>query len=162
MTHQNSSATIYGPLFKDFDKLFVGFDGQFNRLVKMHDELAKNIPNYPPYNIRKTGENVYTIEIAVAGFAKSQIDIEIDGDKLIVRGNAAEDDSNDYMFKGIAQRAFTRTFALNDQVVVRGASMINGMLKVALERILPVQKQPRRIEVEDGDVPKGKRTLLQE
>ena len=71
MTH----LSIFGPGFKpqDFDKFFVGFDDQFNRIAKMHDDLTKNIPNYPPYNIRKTGDNTYVIELAVAGFAKLRI-----------------------------------------------------------------------------------------
>ena len=60
---------------KDFDKFFVGFDDTYNRLAKMHDDLTKSIPNYPPYNIRKTGDNTYSIEIAVAGFAKQDIEI---------------------------------------------------------------------------------------
>ena len=88
---------------KDFDKFFVGFDDQMSRLQKLHDDVTKNIPNYPPYNIRKTGDNTYTIELAVAGFGQSEIDIELDGGRLIVRGNASTDaDANDYVFKGIA------------------------------------------------------------
>lgn len=137
---------IFGQ-FKDFDKFFVGFDDQFNRMQKMHADLAKNIPNYPPYNIKKTGENTYVIELAVAGFSKSEIEIEIDGGKLIVRGNTSEDSSTDYLFKGIANRAFTRSFALNDQVEVKDAELFNGMLKVFLERIVPEEKKPKKIEV---------------
>jgi molecular chaperone IbpA len=68
---------------KDFDKFFVGFDDQFNRLSKMHDDLTKAIPNYPPYNIKKTGDNTYVIELAVAGFAKQDIEIELADGKII-------------------------------------------------------------------------------
>lgn len=140
---------------------FVGFDDQFNRLSKLHDDLTKNIPNYPPYNIKKTDENKYTIEIAVAGFSKSEIDIEFVEDKLIIKGNAKDDTTSDFLFKGIAARAFTRTFALNDQVEIKDAELINGMLKIALERIIPDHKKPRKIEIKANDK-KGKKELLLE
>ena len=73
-------------LFKDFDKLYVGFDDQFNKLAKIHDDLTKNIPNYPPYNLRKTGDNTYVVELALAGFAKQDIEIELADGKLVVKG----------------------------------------------------------------------------
>ena len=134
--------------FKDLDKFFVGFDDQFNRMQKLHEDLTKNIPNYPPYNIRKTGDNTYTIEMAVAGFGQSEIDIEIDGGKLIVRGNvSAENEANDYVFKGIANRAFTRSFAIDDQIEVKDAELFNGMLKIALERLIPEDKKPKKVAV---------------
>jgi molecular chaperone IbpA len=149
----------FGPGFKDFDKFFVGFDDQFNRLQKLHDDFAKNIPNYPPYNIRKTGDNNYTIELAVAGFGQSEIDIEIDGGKLIVRGNVGNDtETNDYLFKGIAARAFTRSFAIDDQVEVKGAELFNGMLKIALERMIPEEKKPKKVQIKT----KGQKQLLTE
>lgn len=139
--------SIFGQI-KDFDKLFVGFDDQFNKIAKLHDDLTKNVPNYPPYNIRKTGENTYAIEMAVAGFSQSEIDIEIDGGKLIIRGNVAqENESNDYLFKGIANRAFTRAFAIDDQIEVKDAELFNGMLKVFLERVIPEHKKPKKIDV---------------
>ena len=147
---------------KDFDKFFVGFDEQFNRMAKLHDDITKNIPNYPPYNIKKTGDNSYVIELAVAGFAKQDIEIEFADDKLIVKGNTREDES-DYLFKGIAGRNFTRTFALNDQIEIKGAEMFNGMLQIALERIIPEHKKPKKIEVkETGTSTKSKKELLLE
>jgi len=139
--------TFFNPSsFKDFDKFFVGYDDQFNRLAKLHDDITKNIPNYPPYNIKKVDENKYTIEMAVAGFSKSEIEIEFVEDKLVVKGNANED-NDDYLFKGIAARNFTRTFALNDHIEIQGADMINGMLKIFLERIIPEHKKPKKIEI---------------
>jgi len=139
--------TFFNPSsFKDFDKFFVGYDDQFNRLAKLHDDITKNIPNYPPYNIKKVDENKYTIEMAVAGFSKSEIEIEFVEDKLVVSGNANED-NDDYLFKGIATRNFTRTFALNDHIEIQGADMINGMLKIFLERIIPEHKKPKKIEI---------------
>jgi molecular chaperone IbpA len=134
--------------FKDVEKFFVGIDEQFMRLQKLHDDVTKNIPNYPPYNIRKTGDTTYTVELAVAGFGQSEIDIEIDGGKLIIRGNvSAENDANDYLFKGIANRAFTRSFALDDQVEVKDAELFNGMLKIALERLVPEEKKAKKVPV---------------
>jgi molecular chaperone IbpA len=152
-------SSIFGQQYKDLDKFFVGFDDQFNRLQKLHDDLTKNIPNYPPYNIRKTGDNTYTIELAVAGFGQSEIDIEIDGGKLIIRGNVGNDtEANDYLFKGIATRAFTRSFAIDDQVEVKGAELFNGMLKIALERMIPEEKKPKKVQIKA----KGQKQLLTE
>jgi molecular chaperone IbpA len=135
---------------KDFDKFFVGFDDQFNKMSKIHDDFTKHIPNYPPYNIRKVDDNHYVIEIAVAGFSKSEIDIEFADDKLIVRGNALDDnDATDWLYRGIANRNFTRTFALDDKIEIKGAALINGMLKIALEKIIPDHKKPKKIEVSE-------------
>ncbi len=142
--------TLLHPQFKDFDKFFVGFDEQFNRIAKMHDDLTKNIPNYPPFNIKKTAENKYVIEMAVAGFTKQELEVEFEGEKLIVRGKANEDNSAlEWIHKGIAGRNFTHTFALNDQVEIKGAELINGMLKIALERIIPEHKKSKKIDIHD-------------
>jgi molecular chaperone IbpA len=145
MTH----LSVFGPGFKEFDKYFVGFEDQFNRLSKMHDDLTKGIPNYPPYNIKKTGENTYAIELAVAGFGKQDIEIELEDGKLVVKGSTSDNTDENYLFKGIANRAFTRAFALNDQIEVKDAEMINGMLKIFLERIIPEHKKPKKIAVKE-------------
>jgi molecular chaperone IbpA len=150
---------VFTDQLKDFDKFFVGFDDQFTRLQKMHDDLTKNIPNYPPYNIKKIDDTHYVIEMAVAGFGQNEIDIEIDGDKLVVKGNVTSTEPEDnFLFKGIAARAFTRAFALNDQVEVKDAELFNGMLKIALERMIPQEKKPTKVPVKAG---KSKQ-LLQE
>lgn len=149
MTDFNIGKIAFGPGFKDFDKFFIGFDDQLNRLAKLHDDVTKNIPSYPPYNIKKVDDSKYVIEMAVAGFSKSEIEVEFVDDKLIVRGNAKEDPSTDYLFRGIAARNFTRTFALNDQVEIKGAGLLNGMLQIALERIIPEHKKPKKIDVSD-------------
>jgi molecular chaperone IbpA len=138
----------FATLGKDFDKFFVGFDDQFRQLQKLHDDVTKNIPNYPPYNIKKVDDTHYVIEMAVAGFGQTDIDIEIDGGKLVVKGNVNSDEPEDnFLFKGIAARAFTRTFALNDQVEVKDAELFNGMLKIALERLIPEEKKPKKVAV---------------
>jgi molecular chaperone IbpA len=149
----------FANISKDFDKFFVGFDDQFRQLQKLHDDVTKNIPNYPPYNIRKVDDTHYVIEMAVAGFGQTDIDIEIDGGKLVVKGNVNSDESEDnFLFKGIAARAFTRTFALNDQVEVKDAELFNGMLKIALERLIPEEKKPKKVAVKST----GSKQLLTE
>jgi molecular chaperone IbpA len=157
MTH----LTLFGPGFKDFDKFFVGFEDHAKQLQSLHADLTKNIPNYPPYNIRKNSENSYTIEIAVAGFGESEIDVEIDGGKLIVKGNvdaATEALEDNFLFKGIATRAFTRAFAIDDHIEVKNAELFNGMLKIALERLIPEEQQPKKVKVKTA----GKKELLRE
>lgn len=153
--------TIFG---KDFDKFFVGFDDQLNRIAKMHDDLTKNIPNYPPYNIKKVEDNRYVIELAVAGFSKSEIEIEFIDDKLIVKGSAADDNDNeaDWIYRGIATRNFTRTFLLNDQIEIKSADLVNGMLKVFLERIIPEHKKPKKIEIKESKESKKSSSKLLE
>ena len=156
----------FGPGFKygtkDIDKFFVGFDEQFNKMAKLHDEVTKNIPNYPPYNIKKVDDNKYTIELAVAGFAKQDIELEFIDNKLIVTGKATDDTDNDtFLWKGIANRAFTRTFVLDDQVEIQNAEMLNGMLKIFLERIIPEHKKPKKIEINEKPS-KGKKEFLTE
>lgn len=147
-------------VFKDFEKHFVGFEDQINRLSKMHEDMTKGIPNYPPYNIKKTGENTYVIELAVAGFGKQDVEIELAEGKLIVKGSTSDNTNDNYLFKGIANRAFTRAFALNDQVEVQDAEMINGMLRIFLERIIPEHKKPKKIEVKDSAKPKSTKQML--
>ena len=140
-------------MFKDFDKLYVGFDDQFTKMAKIHDDLTKSIPNYPPYNIKKTGDTTYVIEVAVAGFARQDIEIELADGKMIIKGNVnGADQEDNFLFKGIANRAFTRTFALEDHIEVQDAAMLNGMLKIFLERIIPEHKKPKKIEVKDSEV----------
>ena len=153
----NFIPTFWGT--KDLDKFFVGFDEQFAHLQKLHDDVTKNIPNYPPYNIRKNGENSYTIEMAVAGFGQNEIDIEIEGGKLVVKGNLASVDTEDnFLFKGIATRAFTRAFAIDDHIEVKNAELFNGMLKIALERMVPENQKPKKVQVKTA----GKKEFLRE
>lgn len=157
----------FGPGFKygtkDLDKFFVGFDEQFNKMAKLHDEVTKNIPNYPPYNIKKVNDNKYTIELAVAGFAKQDVELEFIDNKLIVTGKATEDSDTDmFLWKGIANRAFTRTFVLDDQVEIQNAEMLNGMLKIFLERIIPEHKKPKKIEINEKPSKGNKEFLTEE
>jgi len=157
----------FGPGFKmgakDIDKFFVGFDQQFSKMAKFHDELTKNIPNYPPYNIKKVSDSKYIIELAVAGFAKQDVEVTFEDNKLIISGKASDDSDNDhFLWKGIANRAFTRTFVLDDQVEIENAEMLNGMLKIFLERIIPEHKKPKKIEINEKPSKSSKKEFLTE
>lgn len=150
------------PILKDFDKYFVGFEDQYNRISKMHEDIAKSIPNYPPYNIKKTGENTYVIELAVAGFGKQDVEIELAESKLVVKGSTSDNSKDNYLYKGIANRSFSRAFALSDQIEVQDAEMINGMLRIFLEKIIPEHKKPKKIEVKDkGNSASTKQMLVE-
>ena len=125
----------------------VGFD----RLLSTLDE-ALNIPekvltSYPPYNIAKISEDKYVIELAVAGFKREEIDITLEDNKLTVQGNAKKDEDGNktYYHRGIALRNFTRVFTLADTVVVNSADLVDGMLVVELQNIIPENKKPRKI-----------------
>jgi molecular chaperone IbpA len=147
--NRNFIPTVWGEL-KDFDKFFVGFDEPFANIQKLHNDITKNIPNYPPYNIKKVDDTHYTIEMAVAGFGQSDLEIEIDGGKLVVKGNVQttdEQEDNNFLFKGIANRAFTRSFGIDDHIEVKDAELFNGMLKIFLERLVPEEKKPKKVAV---------------
>ena len=146
----NLALQPFGDVFDKFSKSFIGSDSVYDNMHKLHDDLTKNIPNYPPYNIRKVEENKYVIELALAGFAKQDLEILLEENMLKITGKV-EDDSDNFLFKGIANRTFSRSFALDDQVEVKDAKMLNGLLKVFLERIIPEHKKPRKIEVDDDD-----------
>ena len=145
-------------LNKDLDRFFVGFDRVAERMATVADQAQVLAAKYPPYNLKKIDENKYTIELAVAGFAKQDLEIEIVDDKLIIKGRThsgepAEQDSNgqwtwpQVLYQGLAMRPFTRTFALSDNVEIRGASLLNGILKIALEAIIPEHKKPKKVEI---------------
>lgn len=130
---------------KDLDRFFVGYDKLFDQLRRFENE-SKSVPNYPPYNVIKTADNVYVIEIAVAGFSEKDLEITQEENKLVVAGNTGED-SSDYVYKGIANRAFTRVFNIEDNIKVQDAKLSNGMLQVVLERIVPEHKKPKTIKI---------------
>lgn len=142
------------PSMKEFEKLFVGFEPQFERLKELNAELIKQAASYPPVNIRKASDNQYVIELAVAGFGKSDLEIELAGDKLTVRGKVdkqEEDAPAQFLFKGIANRAFTRAFVINDTLEVKNAQLINGMLRIGLERLADQAEQIRKVTIQAGE-----------
>lgn len=144
--------------FPAFNKSLIGADKIFQTLSKVHEEVAKGIPGYPPYNIIKVDENKYALEMAVAGFGKQNIDIELANNTLTIKGGLNLDQLDPatpmtYIYKGIADRSFTRKFSVADTVEVKNAELINGMLKVWLENIIPEDKKPKKIDIVDTSVP---------
>jgi len=134
------------PLFRQT----VGFDRLFDALAQGGLEPA---PNYPPYNIERTGENAYRVTLAVAGFAPGDLSIEMRENALTVRGGqqtVSEGEAKEFLHQGIAARAFERRFQLADHVVATGASLENGLLHVELVREIPEAQKPRRIEIATG------------
>ena len=123
----------------------VGFDKQFDRLWDYATHQAEST-GYPPYNIEKSDEYNYTIEMALAGFGKKDIEIEF-AEGLLTIQSVKEKEEKDTLYKGISQRNFTRKFTLADDIVVKGAKLENGMLTIKLERIVPEEKKPQLIEV---------------
>jgi molecular chaperone IbpA len=123
----------------------IGFEPILKRLSEMSEAMPK-IPTYPPYNIKKVDENKYVIELAVAGFGKQDLELELQDGTLTIKGNVSSEDA-DYIYKGIAERAFTRQFTLADTVEVKNADLINGMLKIWLERFIPEEKKPKKINI---------------
>jgi molecular chaperone IbpA len=138
----------------NFSKMFIGSDRMMQTLGRVHEESLKNLPSYPPYNIIKVDENNYVIELAVAGFGKQNIDIEIANSTLVIKGGLTLDQLDPanpftYLYKGIADRAFTRRFTLADSVEVKNAELMNGMLKLWLENIIPEEKKPKKVDIVD-------------
>lgn len=127
----------------------VGFDRTFDRLFDYVTHQAEST-GYPPYNIQKTEDYKFEIEMALAGFDKKDIEIEVAEGVLTVKSLKDKDTgtTDDYtLYKGISQRNFTRKFTLADDIVVKGAKLNNGMLTINLERIVPEEKKPQLIEV---------------
>jgi len=136
------------PSLTSFDPFSVGFDKTFKLLASHLDGIGKSLPGYPPYNIKKVDDNKYVIEMAVAGFAKTDIEITMENGKLIIAGNTTPDENDvTYFYKGIAERAFTRQFTLADSVEIKDAHLMNGILKIILEQIIPDSKKPKKIEI---------------
>ena len=137
----------------DFAPLYratVGFD----RMADLMDRIMEtevSAPTSPPYNIEKTAEDAYRISVAVAGFAESELSVEVkDGSLVISARKAANDDERTYLHRGIATRAFERRFQLADHVRVNGASHVDGMLHIDLVREIPEALKPRQIEISNG------------
>ena len=128
----------------------VGFDRQFDRLFDYVTHQAESTGGYPPYNIQKTEDYKFEIEMALAGFSKKDIEIEVAEGVLTVKSLKEKDSgsTDDYtLYKGISQRNFTRKFTLADDIVVNGAKLENGMLTIELERIVPEEKKPKMITI---------------
>jgi molecular chaperone IbpA len=134
------------------------------KFEEAHTILSKVIPNFPPYNIVKVEDNKYVIEMAVAGFGKHNLDLTMQDGSLIVSGHTTINDladegiNNQYLHKGIADRNFTRKFSIADTVEIKNAELMNGMLKIWLENIIPDSKKPKKIDITDA-ASEGKKTV---
>ena len=124
----------------------VGFDRVFDQLNTYARNNATST-GFPPYNIRKGGDYTYAIEMALAGFSKDDIEIEVAEGLLTVRSIKENDENDSDIYRGISYRKFNRKFTLADDIVVNDASLENGMLKIDLERIVPDAKKPRIIKI---------------
>ena len=139
-----------------FDRFFVGSDKFLARVQETAELLANTAASsgYPPFNLKKTDENVYVIEMAVAGFGKQDIELTLEENKLKIAGSTTVDTlindgvNVDYLHKGISDRPFTRTFTLADNVVVNNAQYINGILKIWLNHMIPESQKPKKIKID--------------
>ncbi|MBC33472.1 MAG: heat-shock protein [Rickettsiales bacterium] len=146
---QNTLTTIDTNKFLPFS---VGFDDVLDRLFGL--ETSPSVYGYPPYNIFKNSENSYVIEMALAGFSKSDVSVELSDGILTIRSkkgsvNQNKDHSEDnFIHKGISSRQFERKFTLSDEIFVKSASLNNGMLKICLEKIIPEHKKAKTIKID--------------
>lgn len=131
------------------DPFFIGFDRVLDR---MHQQTPGQ-SNYPPYNIVKVDDDNYHIEIAVAGFGRDELDVELKEGVLSVEGKKEDKDETKYLHKGISARHFRRTFTLSDTIVVRGADFVDGILTIKLENVIPEEKKPRKIAIGGSSEP---------
>jgi molecular chaperone IbpA len=139
--------TDFAPLYRST----VGFDRLFQLLDGM-GAADGDAPTFPPYDIEKLGDNSYRIVMAVAGFGKDELEVEVKENTLSVRGNKREEgEEKQYLHRGIAKRSFERRFQLADHVQVTGADVVDGLLNIDLVRELPERMKPRRIAIGTWD-----------
>ena len=138
--------------FGDMEKALgfsVGFDSMFDRLFgeSFHPTLSNSQQGYPPYNIRKEGDTKYFIELAVAGLSEDDLEVELKESVLEIRSKQSTEDEANYVHRGIAKRSFQRSFTLSDDIIVKGCGLVNGMLTVELEKMIPEEKRARLIPI---------------
>lgn len=141
-----------------FDKYYVGADKLLARLQESVQHIANTTATaYPPFNLKKVDDNKYVIELAVAGFSKQDLELTLEDNKLLIKGQTTLDTLTEdgvdvsFLHKGISDRPFTRSFTLADNVVINNAQMINGLLKIWLEHIIPEDKKPKKIDITEVD-----------
>jgi len=132
-------------LFDNLHRTTIGFDRLFNDMLRVNSINVQQ--NYPPYNIIRNDDTNYEIQIAISGFSEKDIDITLTDNQLVITGENTDEDTRDWVYRGIASRKFIRTFALSDDVVVNSAKVKNGLLIVSLEHIIPDEKKPKKIPV---------------
>ena len=149
MIRRSSNLTRYGLVdFTDpiFSSLYVGFDRLFENMAQL-SAGSKSLPSYPPFNVVKDGDH-YIVEVALAGIDKKDLDVEVQENTLSISYESSnKEESDNKLYRGIAQRSFRRQFSLSEDIEVTGASFKNGLLKIDLERIIPEEKQPKQIKI---------------
>ena len=138
-------------IFNNLRPLTVGFDDMFDHFEHMMDDgFFRSGGNFPPYNIVKTGENTYDVELALAGFNKKDIEVEYKENLLTVKSKKQEetkDEDGNIIHRGISKRMFSKSFTIANDVEVKGAELKDGLLKVSMERIIPEHKKAKTIEI---------------
>ena len=140
-------------IFNQLRPVTIGFDNMFDHFERMFDGDMFTIPtvNYPPYNIVKTGQYTYDVELALAGFSKDDIEVSYENNILSVKSKKSEksenSDTDGVLHRGISKRYFSKAFTIADDVEIQGAELKDGLLKISLERIIPESKKPRTIEI---------------
>ena len=138
-------------IFNQLRPVTIGFDNVFDHFERMFDDDVFRAPmaNFPPYNIVKTGDFTYDVELALAGYSKEDITVDYADNILSVKSVKAESTDTDesILQRGIAKRYFSKSFTIAEDVEVKGAELKDGLLKVSLERIIPEAKKPRSIEI---------------
>ena len=131
-------------VFDPFKNMTVGFDNIFDQLSTLSDF---DIPNYPPYNIKKIDKENYQLEMALAGFTKADVIVEVKENTLTISGKSADDDNDSFVHQGIARRAFKRRWTLAEHLEVDEAELIDGILMVKMRLNLPEEKKPKTITI---------------
>ena len=139
-------------IFNQLRPVTIGFDNVFDHFERMFEDDFRglSVPNFPPYNIVKKGDNKYDIEIALAGYSKDDVEVGLENGVLSIKSKETKTDKKDeveILHKGIAKRYFSKSFTIADDVEVKGAELKDGLLKVSLERIVPESKKARTIEI---------------
>ena len=142
----SNALSLFNDNFNKLTPYAVGYDRIFDHLSRYVDNNTTST-GFPPYNIRKEGDYNYTIEMALAGFGKKDIEVEVTEGTLSVRSVKENTEDDSTVYRGISYRKFDRKFTVADDVVVNGASLENGMLTIDLERVVPEEKKPRIITV---------------
>ena len=130
-------------IFGQFRPFAIGFDRYFEDLERMSNITQTN---YPPYNVVKEDDEHFSVELAVAGFSKKDVSITKEKNVLVIEGKV-EDESKDFVHKGLASRAFKRSWTLSDDIVIEGAELKDGILSVNLEKVVPEEDKPVEIKI---------------
>ena len=133
-------------VFDPFKNLTVWFDDIFDQLSSM-SKYVNDIPNYPPYNIKKVGKDKYQLDMALAGFSKDDVKVEVNDNTLTVSASSSDKEDDSYAHKGIAKRAFKRQWTLVEHLEVQDAKLKDGVLTVDMKLNLPDEKKPRTIKI---------------